>query len=190
MLALAAAAEAPARVDAVVLEDPPFRTMGDRIAHSPLLSYFRAVQPLAGSPLTVAALSRTLASLLVEAADGSIVPLSTLRDASSLRFLASCLRRVDPRVLEPIVAGEWLDGYDWRKCAAALPCPALVIQCDPAQGGMLTNEDAAALDSLIPDCTLVRLNGVGHQAHWQDAGAVSRHVLAFAASLTAEEPNA
>jgi pimeloyl-ACP methyl ester carboxylesterase len=93
--------------------------------------------------------------------------LGDLRDAAAVRFTASCLRRLDPRVLEPIVAGRWLDGYDRDGLLRQIRCPVLLMQADPGSGGMLTNEDAAEIATLVADCTHVRLRGAGHLLHWE-----------------------
>jgi pimeloyl-ACP methyl ester carboxylesterase len=174
MLAAAVAAEHPELIRAAILEDPPFHTMGNRLLGTPLHTYFQAIQPYLGTGLP----ARELASVRV---DGQT--LGQLREPSQLRFLARCFAAVSPGVLDPVLAGSWLDGYDpgevWRK----LRRPVLLLQSDPAAGGMLTDDDAAAFVSSAGDATLVRLSGIGHQAHWQDAAAVTRHLSGFLGSL-------
>ena len=170
---LAAAAAAAARLDlvrAVVLEDPPFHTMGRRLAGTALEAYFRAIQPHVGT----GASWQELAAVRVGERT-----LGEMREDSQLRFMARCFAQVDPRVLDPVLSGQWLDGYEQR----ALRCPVLLLQSDPAAGGMLTDEDASAAVRVGADVTLARLAGIGHQAHWQDAPTVTRHLLAFLESL-------
>ena len=107
MVAAAVAMRRPKRVTGVVLEDPPFHTMGERIHESPLGSYFAALRGLAGSAKPVGELARELAE--VSYGPGGSLRCGDTRDATTLRFAASCLRRLDPAVLEPIAAGRWLD---------------------------------------------------------------------------------
>lgn len=173
MVSAAVAAEEPRLVKAIVMEDPPFHTMGERMKGTPLQEYFEMIARFAGSCLPVDELALTLAENWV----------GPPRDATTLRFLASCLRRVRPEVLEPIVAGEWLDGYPMDAVFRRVRCPALLMQCDGAAGGMLVDEDARRFVELARDCTLSVLRGVGHQAHWMAAGEVSRRTLEFLGSL-------
>ncbi len=182
MLAAAAAAEAADCVRAIVMEDPPFHTMGRRMRGTPLQDYFEKIEPYAGSTEPVGTLARRLGELRVQSGNG-LVALSTLRDATALRFLASSLRHVRPAVLAPIVAGEWLEGYAMDEVFTGVRCPALLLQCDTACGGMLMAEDAERMEALAVDCTRSFLKGVGHQAHWAQAGEVSRRVLEFLLSL-------
>jgi pimeloyl-ACP methyl ester carboxylesterase len=177
------AAAAPERVRAIVMEDPPFHTMGERMKGTPLQDYFEKIAPFAGSCLATGELARQLADLLVLGPDGCEVRLGTLRDATSLRFLASCLRRIRPEVLEPVVAGEWLDGYGMDEIFGGVQCPALLMQSDPAAGGMLVDEDARRFVELTADATWSVLRGVGHQAHWMSTGQVLRRTLEFLSSL-------
>ena len=181
MVAAALAAQRPKRVTCVVLEDPPFHTMGERIHDSPLGSYFAAVRGLAGSTKPVGELARELAE--VRYGPGGSLRCGDTRDATTLRFAASCLRRLDPAVLDPVAEGRWLDGYPMDDVFRGLLCPALVLQADAARGGMLTDADAAALVERASDATLVKMPGVGHALHWGATQATLGHVLAFFASL-------
>ena len=181
MVAAALAAQRPKRVTAVVLEDPPFHTMGQRIHQTPLGSYFAALRGLAGSGRSVAELARELAELRY--GPENTIRCGDTRDATTLRFAASCLRRLDPAVLHPIADGTWLDGYEPAEVFAALKSPALVLQADPEMGGMLTDADAAALVKNAPDATVVKVPGAGHALHWTATQATLCHVLAFLASF-------
>lgn len=187
MVAARLAWQHPELVSALVLEDPPFHTMGERLGGTPLHEYFRAIQPFVGRGVTTSTLARELGGLDVPGPGGSPVKLSTLRDATSLRFFASCLRHVRPEVIEPIVAGTWLDGYHAMIAARPIECPILLFQSDPDCGGMLTGDDAASFESLASDCTRVFLKGIGHQAHWLGTAAVSRQLVEFLSSLE-EQP--
>lgn len=186
MVALAAAAEAPAAVRAVVAEDPPFHTMGDRIAESQLLDYFRALHRLHLQDKPVAKLTRALADVPVRSPDGTTMQrLGDLRDLASLRFAAACLKQVAHDVLEPIVAGRWLAGYDVPQVLGRLQCPVLLLQADAAAGGMLTDDDAALAERTAAECYRERFLGVGHLIHWTDTPGMTRRTLAFLESQRA-----
>ena len=42
------------------------------------------------------------------------------------------------------------------------------MQADPPLGAAMTDEDGDHAATLIPDCTLVRMRGVGHGIHRDD----------------------
>jgi pimeloyl-ACP methyl ester carboxylesterase len=181
MVAAALAARRPKRVTGVVLEDPPFHTMGNRIHDSPLGSYFTALRGLAGSDKPVGELARELADLRY--GPGGAIRCGDTRDATTLRFSASCLKRLDPAVIDPIADGTWLEGYDEAEVFRGLTSPALVLQADPERGGMLTDTDAEALAQQSADATVVKVRGAGHALHWAATQSTLCHVLAFLASF-------
>jgi pimeloyl-ACP methyl ester carboxylesterase len=174
MVAALAAALERRRVRAVILEDPPFETMGARIRQGPLHAYFDVLRPFAGSRLPVGELWCALGEAT---ADG--IPLRNLRDPVALRFTAAALRRLDPLVLEPIVNGEWMNGYRLQP----LECPSLLMQADPACGGMLTDGDAAEAQRILGDCVRVRVPGAPHLIHWYSAPELLRLAHGFLSTL-------
>ncbi len=97
--------------------------------------------------------------------------------------MASCLKQIDPAVLEPIVDGRWLEGYDVSDVARGLTCPTLVMQADSAAGGMLTDADAALLRSNISDLVWASFPGVGHLIHGSDPLGTLRVLQSFLESL-------
>lgn len=180
MVAMAAAARVPEKVRALVLEDPPFHTMGRDISgtvfHSQFLGLSRIVRP----GRSVAQLAADLAVLPLQI-PGKAEPvlLGQLRDRPALRYMAACLAQLDPDVLAPIVAGSWLDGYDAPDLAQQVRAPSLVLEADLAAGGMLTPADAAWLSATLPECATVRFPGVGHLLHWLVPEQVARPTLAW-----------
>ncbi|MBC7821275.1 MAG: alpha/beta hydrolase [Planctomycetaceae bacterium] len=184
MVAAGVAAELPKQVHGVVLEDPPFDTMGPRISQSALLSYFTGVQPFAESTLPVGALARQLAEIpLTTPGKAGSIRLGDTRDMASLRFTARCLKPLDRDVLSPIIAGRWLEGFDWAAALEKITCPALLLQADLSVGGMLTDDDAAEAERLMPDCSRIRLPKVGHLIHWLQTETCLRLVNSFLESL-------
>jgi pimeloyl-ACP methyl ester carboxylesterase len=154
MVAAGAAAQAADRVRAVVLEDP-----------TPELA-----ARLAEMKLRVPGKTEP-------------VRFGDLRDACSLRYIASCLHQIDPDVLTPIVEGRWLEEYDWEKTLSGIHCPALLMQADGEAGGMLTSDDAQRARELIADCTLVSFPRTGHLLHWMATTELLRYVTNFLESL-------
>jgi len=184
MVAAAVAAEAPDRVRAVVLEDPPINTMGSRINETVFHGFFASLKKFAGDQRDDDAIAHDLAEInLRDPQGGNETRLGDLRDGPTLRFMASCLRQLDPDVLTPIVEGRWLDGYNVDSVFRRLACPTLLIQADTAAGGMLTDEDAARVETLSRDLTRVTLPGVGHLMHSTHTQHLANLVLGFLESI-------
>lgn len=183
MVAAGAAAEIPERVRGIVLEDPPFHTMGNRIAVGAWRAQFTGMQEAAIRGLALEELTDVLGDIRLPAATGETVRLGDLRDRASLRWSAECLTHLDPEVLTPIIAGRWLDGYDVTGVFARVRCPVLLLQADPSSGGALTDEDAAEAAKVLHACQHVRFPGVGHQLHREKPHAVLEALQEFAACL-------
>jgi pimeloyl-ACP methyl ester carboxylesterase len=187
MVAAAGAAAEPGRVRAVVMEDPPFDTMGARIDRTPYVAQFRGTRDaVLASGGSVDGLAARLADVRLPApggAAGATIRMGDVRDAVALRFLARCLVDVDPELLTPIIEGRWLDGYARQDVLRGIACPALLMQADPAAGGMLSDADAAEAAGLMPRGLLVRVPNAGHQIHWAQPDAVLRLTNGFLESL-------
>jgi pimeloyl-ACP methyl ester carboxylesterase len=184
MVALAVAARLPAQVAALVLEDPPFATMGGRIGRTSFLSLFVGIQQALREGGDVRALTQRLADIRVtNPQTNSSIRLGDVRDGASLRFSARCLTQLDPAVLTPIVAGDWLHDYDLAGMLGHVACPVLLLQSDLEAGGMLTDEDAQRLTDALADCTRVQFPQVGHLIHWQAREALLTVVGNFLESL-------
>lgn len=184
MVVAGAAAARPDLVRAIVLEDPPFETMGSRIRVSSLHGYFAQLHQLLPYTGDVAALAARLAQItLTEPSTGRSWQLGAVRDAVQLRYQAACLLAVDPAVLEPIVAGRWLAGYDWQQVLSAVRVPALVLQADETAGGMLVAVDASRVGQLLVDGSVVHFAGTGHSLHTARTVDVTNLVSAFLESL-------
>ncbi len=184
MVAAGVAAELPNAVRALVLEDPPWNTLGLNIQETSFYSHFVGMQQVAQQGGSTSVMSRRMAEIVIKGPHATADKrLGELRDAVSLRFAASCLRQCDPAVLSPIVAGNWLDGYSCESVLSAVQCPTLLLQADAAAGGMLCDDDASRAEKLIRDCVRVRIDGVGHLIHWQARERLLAHVTAFLTSL-------
>jgi pimeloyl-ACP methyl ester carboxylesterase len=184
MVACAVAAAEPERVRAVVLEDPPFQTLGSEIFNTPFHSFFTGIRTLlATGERSVEALARGMAEIRVGPPGGVPVRLGDVRDATQLRFSARCLIDLDPEVLDPLVEGRWLNGFETDAVLAGVRCPALLITGDYGSGGMLPGDAADRVAAQLVQCTRVHLPGVGHQIHWMHAETTLRLVTAFVESL-------
>jgi pimeloyl-ACP methyl ester carboxylesterase len=165
MVAAAVAAELPHRVRGIVLEDPPFHTMGNRIAGSAWQTQFIGMREAARRGGTVTAIADALADIRIPVNGGGLKRLGELRDRSSLNWSAQCLSQIAPELLTPVIEGRWLDGYDVADILASIHCPTLLLQGDPTAGGALTDADAANAVAVLSSCQHVRFSGCGHQLH-------------------------
>jgi pimeloyl-ACP methyl ester carboxylesterase len=183
LVALGAAARAPAAVRAVVMLDPPGPGFLARVGETPYAATWAGMLVLAGHPRPVSEIARDLAAVRVPAPTGETVRLGDLRDAAALRFVAGCVRDLDPPALTPAIEGGWLGDYDLLETARQVRCPVLLVVADPKFGGMLPPADADPLTAAIPDVTRVDLPGVSHLPHTQDPSTTLRLLHAFLDSL-------
>lgn len=164
MVALSLAAECPELIAGVVLEDPPFHTMGCAIAATPYRAQFAGMQSVARRGGDLETMTDGLADIRLPGPKGD-VRLGDTRDRASLRFSAECLAQADSDILTPLIAGAWLDGFDHSAMWSRAQCPLLLLQGDPRNGGALTDEDADLAERTALRCRRVRFPGVGHQIH-------------------------
>ncbi len=166
MVAAVVASERPDRVRALVMEDPPGTTLAGNFRQSRFHLQFTNTARLLTTARDVESLTRELANMDVQRPrDGTIVRFSDIRDLNAIRFGAECLLQMDPAVLAPLVQGRWLEGMDWFGSVSKIKCPTLLLQADPTCGGMLNEDEAGRITSLIPHCARVDLPGVSHAIH-------------------------
>lgn len=180
MVAAAVAAELPDRVRGIILEDPPFHTMGNRIAGTAWQAQFLGMRAAAENGGSVEEITDALADIRLPTGGGGHKRLGDVRDRASLAWSAQCLSQLDPEVLTPVVEGRWLDGYDFPDMLSRVRCPALLLQADPAAGGALTDTDAKTVLGTIADCRQVRIPGCGHNLHRDHPETVLRAFADFA----------
>jgi pimeloyl-ACP methyl ester carboxylesterase len=173
MVAAAVAAELPDLVQGIVMEDPPFHAMGERIAGTAWQSQFSGMRDAALRGGTVDDLATAIAAIRLPKPDGSSVRFGDIRDHAAIRWSADCLSRLDPETLTPVIAGRWLDGYDAVRLASAIQCPVRLLQADPLSGGGLSDADRDAFATAAPDCFVERFPGVGHLIHWVEPARVA-----------------
>ncbi len=184
MVAAAVAAELPGQVRAIIMEDPPFDTMGEQIKETSFFSLFNGIHGLVGRGLDTDNLAKQLAEMLIGSpGDEHWIRLGDVRDPVSLRFVAKCLTSVDPDVLKPIVAGRWLADFHQDEVLRRVECPALILQADEKSGGMLADEDATAVAAALKKSLLVKVLGSGHLIHWSRADKTLEMVNGFLESL-------
>ena len=173
----------PARVSGIVLEDPPSPAVLADVLSTPWHATWAGMEAIARVGLRdTGEILRRLSDMRVPSASCP-TRLGDLRDATSLRLSARCLRDLDPQVFVPLLANRWPEGYDLVASCAGVRCPALILRGDPALGGMLGRDEALAMARRMADGTVIDLPGVGHLIHWTAAETMARLVLGFLQSL-------
>jgi pimeloyl-ACP methyl ester carboxylesterase len=191
MTAAAVAARAPDLVGALVLEDPPGTSLASGFDQSRYALQFTGIRRLLDENLDAPALAERLAALPVQhPRDGRTVEFREIRDEASLRFSAECLVKMDQTVLDPLIAGRWMEGLDWFGGMPRIACPTLLARADPDCGGMLSEADAARITELIPHCRRVERPGLGHNLHATDSRATLALVSDFLESFPIQPPPA
>jgi pimeloyl-ACP methyl ester carboxylesterase len=165
MVAAAVAARVPERVRALVLEDPPFETMGAAIIGTAWQHQFIGMQSVVRNASGSLEIADRLADVCIPQTGGGAKKLGELRSKASLEWSAQCLQSVDPEVFTPLIEGRWLEGYDRAQILDAIRCPVLLLQADPGSGGALDDADASDVAASMERCRHVRLQGTGHQLH-------------------------
>ncbi|MFM7161331.1 MAG: alpha/beta fold hydrolase [Planctomycetaceae bacterium] len=184
MVAAGAAAHCPDKVRGVILEDPPFETMGERIGETRLLSYFQGIAELDGDRAGFEShLARLPAIRLIDPATGQVQRVGDVRDEVFLRFTARSLTTLDPRVLDPIVAGSWLADFEYRAILARIECPLLLLRADPRLGGMLSAEDVRWCRRGLRQVACHEFPQAPHLIHVARPAEVATQVLGFLESL-------
>jgi len=86
-------------------------------------------------------------------------------DVIRIQQLAIVLADMDPEVLEYHATGravEFLEGLDLDNCLGKIKCPVLLLQADPALGGMMTNDGVQHVKSALPNTEHAFFKSVGH----------------------------
>ena len=178
LVAAAVASNFPEGVRGVVLEDPPGPLFLREMHQTPYGKLFEAMRAFAGDPRPLGDLAKALGEIPV-----GDMKLSDLRDATALRFSASCLRQLDPNVLTPLIEGRWLEGYDVPEVFGKIRCPVLLLRADDAVGGMLPAGEARQLTSYLNEGVMVEIPNVGHLLHLLAPETVLRLTSGFLESL-------
>jgi len=170
MVALAVAGQRPQKVCGLVLEDPPFSTMGQGFSQSPLLTYFRGVEAcLYENPHSeIEPMFQAFSNIVVgRNRDGTPIVVRDQRDEQSRRFSAECLLEVDPGVLAPVTSQGWMHGYLLEKVVETIDCPVEMLQADPSLGGMLVDADVQVVKNQMKDrCHVQYFPNTPHSIHW------------------------
>lgn len=184
LVTLAAAAELGDRVRGVVLEDPPLDSLGQSVKQTVFYSVFQILRRYSGSSLSVGEIARGMAdSEVVFPGEAKTMKFGALRDGPSLRFMAACLKRVDPTVWDELLEGNWLLDYDPWALMPKLRCPVLLLHGLVADGSAISDASARRAESLLANCSRECVPGAGHLIHSLQGELTVRLVSDFLESI-------
>ena len=124
LVSMGVAAKLPELVTAVVLLDPPGPHFLAHLESTPYFHIWGAMKKLAGRKDTSAVAKEFAEIRFPGPKPGETVRVGDTRDAASIRFVARCLRDLDPEVFDPPLKKQWLDGFDVLGTAKHVKCPA------------------------------------------------------------------
>ncbi len=181
-VAVMVAAHHPALVRAVVVGDVPFSAENHPMEEPGHRAMNELWHRLAGGPpAEIAAGLREMqvsvpgTTALVRAGD------AFGEENPWFAFQASNLSQLDPGVLAAVLEGPkiMLAGYDPKALLPAISCPVLILQADPATGGLLSDGEVEKGLRLLPRATHVRLEGIGHELHGRHAERILEAITPF-----------
>ncbi|HUG82921.1 MAG TPA: alpha/beta hydrolase [Euzebya sp.] len=101
----------------------------------------------------------------------------------ALRSLNTSQAQMDDEVMTAFREEAFVGDYDQKALLAQVRCPVLLLQADPAEDGLMTDDDVAVALEHLGDVRHHRLDGVGHGLHINNPFAVLDVVEPFLASL-------
>ncbi len=167
MVALLAAAQAPEHVRAVIVGDAPL-TAATWNAHLQrdrlMLEGWRA---LAGGNRPISEVTAGLKQIPIHwPADAPLRPAREAlgEDSPWFPFMAESLGRLDPDMLAALVEDVQTTaaGYDIEVFMPQIRYPVLLLQGDPAAGGMMTDAEVERAQALLSQSEHVFFPNVGH----------------------------
>lgn len=181
-VALLAAVEQPMR--ALILGDIPF-------SNDTLRSALQANRPnlmewhrLSGRP--VGEIIPALEQTLIHGKDSSQRPAVEVFGKGHPWFeaMALNLHLLDPDMLAAVLDFEAMHAaLQPYTILRRLACPVLILQADPACGGLLPDHEVDQALSLLPEAQHVKFEGIGHALHNEEKEPVLNAVLRFIESV-------
>jgi pimeloyl-ACP methyl ester carboxylesterase len=158
--ALVAAAQRPAAIRALVLEEP----VVDNWDRDWRAQYYKNVRAALDTSAEPSSFKRAVAALPLPArGPRGERTVGEVRGFYAADRLATYYRDVDPAFVEQF-GHATPDGHQ-RVVSAVPPMPTLLLAAHPADGSALKDGEAEALVTRWPDAQLVKFPGVGHRIH-------------------------
>jgi pimeloyl-ACP methyl ester carboxylesterase len=187
MVALMVAAERPELVRAVINSDAPLQLDASREALTRTRPMVRGWRALVGTGCSVEEIAAALREVPVPVpGEDRLARTADVWGEESpwYQWMAENLQRHDPTMLDAVIEFEAMHaGYDSELLLPRITCPMMLLQGDPAAGGMLTEREVARAKELHPRVESALFAGIGHPLHTTHPEPVLRVVTPFLESL-------
>jgi pimeloyl-ACP methyl ester carboxylesterase len=188
LFALALAGRQPKHVRALIVGDMAL-SPATWAAMPTNQEFYVSLRDLAAKKPSIPELTRLLADLTVPRTDPP-VRYKDLPDVLSveLREWAKSVSQLDPAVVALHAQGrlnELMQAFDFEGMLRPVSCPTLLLQADPAQGGIMTDHDVEYAMSLLAEGYHVQIEGAGHDLGMAtyEVGPLMRALVNFLESL-------
>jgi pimeloyl-ACP methyl ester carboxylesterase len=170
MVALMIAAQFPEGVRAVAVGDAPLSSQAWQAVLQQGRDRLIAWRALAGGQKPLEEVIQTLKDSPIEVPGNheSLFMREVLgEDAPVFEWLATNLQHNDPDMLTALLSRleSTATGYDMNQVLPAIECPVLLLQADPATGGLMTDRDVECAIPLLAQPQHIRLEGISHVFH-------------------------
>lgn len=184
MIGLMVAAQHPDLIRAIAVGDAPLskKSWLDQLARDRMqISYWRQ---RAGGQVSLSQLVEDFKNIPVPAKDGAGE--TTLRSAAGeasplFDSLAMNIYQCDPDMFSALIdrAEATAAGYEPGNVFPTITCPVLLMQADPARGGMMADDDMGLACSLLASAKHIRFPGLSHIFHNEQQTPVLNALFAF-----------
>ena len=184
MVSMWVAAHDSELVRALVLGDNAIA--GDEFQHSMYPSLFTGLHALAAKGGSVEEMARGLAKIELQVPGlDELVPIGDLpgNDDAYLLWWARCLKQVDPDTFAMTLDQTCFEGWNGDTLLRQIACPTLLLQANPALGGLMTDEDVKRATELLAHPVHVMFPTLGHALYIQQPEPVLRAVTNFLEAL-------
>ena len=184
MVALLVAAQCPNCVRAVVVGDSPLTAETWRVVLDQGRESLTLWRNLAGGRYPIEEVARALTDspMRVPGQDkpkrmGDVMG----EDAPVFEWLAVNLSQNDPDMLTALLDDfdDTAAGYDMERVLPSIRCPVLLLQADPASGGLMTAAEVERALALLARRSHVRLDDVSHVLHNEQKEPVLKAITDF-----------
>jgi pimeloyl-ACP methyl ester carboxylesterase len=185
MVALLVAAHCPEQVRAVVVGDSPLTAKTWQTILQRQRARLAAWRDLAGGQRPLAEVVESLKNAPApDQAEPKRMRDVIGEDAPVFEWLATRLVQNDPAMLAALLNDfeAVAAGYEMEQVLPAIRCPVLLLQANPAAGGLMTDAEVAQALPLLAHAAYMRLFGISHVLHNEQKEPVLRAIIEFLAT--------
>lgn len=184
MAAMWIAAHEPQLVRAIILGDNLISNVDINQSYYPTL--FGGLRDLAQKGGTLEEIAHGLANIKLRLPElDEWVRIGDLpgNDQAYLLWWARCVKQVDPDTYAMSLDGTSVAGWDGEGLLRDIQCPTLLLQANPALGGLMSDADVKLAMKLLAHPVHVGFSTLGHALYMQQPEPVLRAVNNFLESL-------